>query len=186
MGKYFEITDEIMKNAIDYMPIEMKVDTAKTIAGQCVYSVPTAKQNEIGEKVLALPNLKCEDRELKLMCLLNVLLEYYLQLELKEPLDIDVFNYYAGGALLNQLERFKSNFELKNKAFDLLADYKELRKMVDMEINNLITVSNDTLGRLTATIALFTTPENLKKIAEELQKLGNEQGTKAVEQVENG
>lgn len=185
MGKYFQLTDEIMQNATAYMLIEDKAGIAKTIAKKCVMDVPTAEQNLVGEKFLALPYIKGENRELKAMCLMNILLSYYLKIDLgsveETPFDEDKYNFYAGGSILNQIERYKSNFDLKNKAFDLLADYKELRKFVDVEINNLIAVNNDPLARLTASISVFSSPENIKKTIEELQKVG-EGYTKAIKE----
>lgn len=174
MGKYFELTDEIMQDAIAYMPIEEKAALAKTIAEQCVVDIPTAEQNIQGEKFLALPCIKGEDRELKALCLMNVLLSHYLKINVKTPFNEEQYNYYAEGSILNQIERYKSNYELKNKAYDLLADFKELRKFVDVEINNLVTVNNDPLARLTASIQVFATPENIKKAVDELQKTGND------------
>jgi hypothetical protein len=171
MGKYFELTDEIMSKAVVYMPIEEKSDLAKEVAKKCVVDIPTAEQNLEGEKFLALPYIKGEDRELKSLCLMQILLSYYLELSVEMPFDEEKFNFYAGGSILNQIERYKSNFDLKNKAFDLLADYKEFRKFVDVEVNNLIAVSNDTLARLTASIQIFSTPENIKKAVQELQKV---------------
>lgn len=171
MGKYFELTDEIMSKAVAFMPIEEKAELAKEIAKKCVVDIPTAEQNLEGEKFLALPYIKGEDRELKSLCLMQILLNYYLELGVKPPFDEDKYNFYAGGSILNQIERYKSNFDLKNKAFDLLADYKEFRKFVDVEVNNLIAVNNDTLARFVASIQVFSNPENIKKGLEELQKV---------------
>lgn len=175
MGKYFELTDEIMRNANTYMPIEDKTELAKTIAEQCVIDLPTAEQNLQGEKLLALPYIKVENRELKALCLMQVLLSHYLGvLDSESTLTVEKYNFYAEGSILNQIERYKSNYDLKNKAFDLLADFKEFRKFVDIEINNLITANNDPLARFIASIQVLSTPENIKKAVEELQKSGND------------
>lgn len=174
MGKHFEITDEIMQNAIAYMPIEEKAAYAKTIAEQCVVAIPTAEQNVEGEKLFALPYIKGENRELKALCLMNVLLSHYLNIEVATPFNEEQYNYYASGSILNQIERYKSNFDLKNKAFDLLADYKEFRKFVDIEINNLIEVNNDTFARFIAAISVFSSPENITKAVEELKKVSGD------------
>ena len=171
MGKYFELTDEIMSKAVAFMPINEKAELAKEIAKTCVVVIPTAEQNLESEKFLALPYVKGEDREIKCLCLMQILLNYYLQLGVETPFDEAKYNFYAGGSILNQIERYKSNFNLKNKAFDLLADYKEFRKFVDVEVNNLIAVNNDTLARFIASIQVFSNPENIKKGLEELQKV---------------
>lgn len=174
MGKYFELTDEVMQNADVYMPLELKAKLAKDVAKECIVDMLTAEQNLEGEKFLALPYIKGEDKELKALCLMQILLNYYLKIDTKTPFDNEKYNYYAGGSILNQIERYKSNFDLKNKAFDLLADYKEFRKFVETEISNLIAVNNDALARVMAAIQVFSNPENIKKGLEELQKLGND------------
>lgn len=181
MGKYFELTDEIMLKAVSFMPIEDKTGLAKEIAKKCVVDIPTAEQNLEGEKFLALPYIKGEDRELKSLCLMQVLLNYYLDLRVEPPFNEEKYNFYAGGLILNQIERFKSNFTLKNVAFDLLADYKEFRKFVDVEINNLIAVNNDTLARFVASIQIFSNPENIKKGFEELKKISEDYSKKLQE-----
>ena len=167
------IDKDTMLKAVTYMPITEKQSIAKIIANKCVIDLPTAEQNIEGEKFLALPYIKGEDKEIKDMCLLSTLLQHYLKVEIKdnEVFDEEKFDYYASGAILNQIERFKSDFTCKDKAFDLLSDYKELRKMVDAEIENLLRVNNDTLARFMAAIQVFSTPENVEKMVKELQKL---------------
>lgn len=165
----FIISDEIMQNAKTYLPIADKQEYAETIAKKCVKDLPTADGNLQGEKLLAFPYMKGEDRRLRDMCLLTVFLGEYLHIKIDLLTEKD-YDYYLNDAVFNQIERFKSNFKLKDKAFDLLYDFKELRKMVEVEINNLISVYNDPLARFVAAIQVFSTPENVKKIVKEIQK----------------
>lgn len=175
MDKYFVLTNEIMEKAVSYMPIADKAELARTIAERCIVEIPTASQNIQGEAYLALPYIKGEDREIKALCLMQVLLSHYLKvLDVGTILTVDKYDYYARGSLANQIERYKSVPALRDKAFDLLTDYKEFRKFVDIEINNLIEVSNDALARFIAAIAVYSTPDNIKKAVEELQKVGGD------------
>lgn len=171
--EYYIVSKDTMLTAVTYMPIGLKQAIAKTIADKCVIDLPTAEQNREGEKFLALPYIKAEDKQMKDMCLLSTLLQHYLKVPLDKEKDFDeeLFDFYSAGAILNQIERFKSDFNCKDKAFDLLADFKELRKMVDNEIENLIRVNNDPLARITAAIQVFSTPENVEKMVKEIQKL---------------
>lgn len=166
----FIITDKMMQDAKTYLPIADKQAIAEMIASKCIKDLPTAENNLIGEKFLAMPYLKGEDRRLKDMCLLYTFLTQYLSLEI-DLLDEKNYDYYSNDAIYNQIERYKSDFKLKNKAFDLLYDFKELRKMVDVEIENVLRVSNDPLARLMASIQTLTTPENIKIMLEELKKV---------------
>lgn len=172
----YTITKETMRNAQSYMPLGQKESLARQIADLCVKPTKTAEQNKIGETLLALPTLQEEDSALKNMLLLNTLLGYYLDVELKETAEngeaVDPYaryDFYAGGHIMNQLERFKGDAELKNKAFDLLADYKDFKKMVETEVYNKKVRENDAMGRLTASLAVFADPETVKALAEQLR-----------------
>lgn len=178
----FILTDEMMKKAKTYMPISEKIATAKVIAKNCVGNIKVAEQNKEGNKILSLPEIKSEDLALKTILLQNVLLGYYFDIDLDPNEDsYKQYDYYAGGHLLNQLERYKSNPELKNKAFDLLTDYKEFKKLVDTEIYNCKTNENDTLGRLTASMQLLSSPKNIKELSETLKKEMDEYSVKVQE-----
>lgn len=176
--EYFKITREQIKKAKTYMPIEEKIVYSTSIANQCLKDYKTAEQNLPGEQFLALPNLKGEDLALKTILLQNLLLGFYFDIELKEldsPEKIyEQYDYYAGGSLLNQIERFKSDCELKDKVFDLIYDYKEFKKMVDIEIYNLKALNNDGIARLTSAIQIISTPENVQKLTEELKRVTDE------------
>ena len=116
-----------------------------------------------------------EDLALKLCMLQNVLLSWYFDVEMNEDeVSYEQYDYYSGGHLLNQIERFKSDKDLKNKAFDLTEDFREFRKMVDTIIYNHKMNVNDPLKRFDAMLTVFSTPENLKALMSELQKAGDE------------
>lgn len=84
------------------------------------------------------------------------------------------YDYYAEDHLLNQIERFKSDPEVKDIVFDLMSDYKDFKKLVDTEIYNAKANANDPIPRLSAAIAVLTAPETISTITEELKKIGEE------------
>ena len=169
----FKITKEMLVKAKSYMPLNEKIAYSKSVAEICLKEYKTAEENAIGEKFLAFPYLKGEDMGLKSVLLLNVLLGFYFDIDVKENNEkvYEQYDYYAGGNILNQIERFKSDYEVKDKVFDLIADYKDFKKMVDTEIYNLKTLSNDSLARLSAAMTILSSPENISKFNEELQKV---------------
>ena len=173
--EYFELTKEMMLKAKTYMPLSDKEELARKIALTCIRSMKMAEQNKPADKLISLPMMSEENCAVKAMCLMNTLLGFYFDIELQETEDpYSRYDYYAGGHLMNQLERFKGDRETKDIAFDILDDFREFKKMVDTMIFNEKSNVNDPLGRLAAAIELLSTPENIKTLVEELQKSSNE------------
>lgn len=181
--EYFEVTKDMMERAQTYMPLQTKKELAEAIARGCVRPMKRVKWNGVHVSDLpeepndpsALPDLVEEDLALKLCMLQNVLLSWYFDVEMNEDeVSYEQYDYYSGGHLLNQIERFKSDKDLKNKAFDLTEDFREFRKMVDTIIYNHKMNVNDPLKRFDAMLTVFSTPENIRAIVTELQKVGDE------------
>lgn len=175
MGKNtFKVTEEILKNASDYIPLSRKILLAKTIARFCIEKSKTAAQNEKGLEFLALPTLWVDDLETKSLYTMSVLLTEYLKIQIPEDFTDENYDQYASTHILNQLERFKSNVILKDKVFDLLNDFRDFKKLLDTEIFNEKEVRNDPIARLSAAISIVSNPENIKKMQEELERTANE------------
>lgn len=174
----FIITREMLKKANTYMPIGTKADVARTIAKNTLSEMPAAEQNKEGEKILALPYLKTESYAIKQLQLMSVLLTFYLDVELTAPFTEDDYDLYASSRLLAQLEGFKKDAEVKEIAFAILADYKELEKAVNIEIYNQRCTENDSIARFTAGMSIMADPENVKKLYDELKKAADELGEK--------
>lgn len=181
--EYFEVTKEMMERAQTYMPLQTKKELAETIARGCVRpmkrvrwdGVHVSDLSEPADDPSALPDLVEEDLALKMCMLQNVLLSWYFDVEMDEDkVSFEQYDYYSGGHLLNQIERFKSDKDLKNKAFDLTEDFREFRKMVDTIIYNQKMNVNDPLKRFDAMLTVFASPDNLKALIAELQKAGDE------------
>lgn len=181
----FVLTKEHLKNATTYMPLRTKTEIGKQIALSCLEDIDTDEQNKIGEALIALPHLKGENLAMKSILLTNTLLGFYLNIDLRtkkeDGTDADiyeVYDYCAGGHLLNQLERFKSDPEVKDIAFDLLSDFKEFKKIVDTELYNAKANANDPIPRFSAAVSVLTTPESLKSIIEEIKSLAEQREEK--------
>lgn len=171
--KNFELKKEHIERAKTYMPIQDKVNLSKKIAELCIKDAEVKEEN----KIFALPPEVVEDLGVKAVLLQNVLLNYYFDIELDEKRDgYEQYDYFNRKNLLNQIERFKAESDVKNKVYDLLADYKDFKRMVDVEIYNLKTSRNDTLIRILNGISLLAAekytddPEYFKKIIEDLSE----------------
>lgn len=174
MGKKFTITENLVRNANDYIPLERKVAMAKAIAPKCIEKSKTAEQNQKGLEFLALPTLWVDDLETKNLYTMVVLLTEYLKITVPDDFTDEIYDEYASTHILNQLERFKSNLALKDKVFDLLNDFRDFKKILDTEIFNEKEVRNDPVARLSAAISIISNSENIKKMQAELEKSASE------------
>ncbi len=188
----FVITKEMIEKANTYMPIEEKISLSKIIAEKCVDIIPQSHKNPVSDranKMLSLPLPEGELPSLKSMLTLSVLLGFYLDIDIdtenKNAMTFASYDEYANSHPLNQLDRLKSNAELRDKVYDLVADFKEFKKMVDTEIYNIRTYRNDPLVRLAATVGLYLTKENLAKLKDNLSEMTKQlQQTQAQEKTE--
>ena len=174
----FVFTEEDIKNASEYMPLASKITLSKEIASGCIVPMKTADQNIPGLDFLALPELYEEDLGRKSIMLLSTLLGWYFDIQM--PVDeegritAEIYDRFAAGAPLNQLERFKGNAVLRDKVFNIIADFKEFKKMVDTEIYNIKANNNDPVARFNAAVMIVSKPENITKLLKELQNTGAE------------
>lgn len=170
MGKKkFYVTEEMLRKANDYVPLSKKVAIAKIIAPKCIEKSKTAEQNQKGLEFLALPTLWVDDIETKNLYTMSILLSEYLNEKIPEDFTDEIYDEYASAHILNQLERFKSNVVLKDKVFDLLNDFRDFKKILDIEIFNEKEVRNDPVARLSAAISIISNPENIKKMQAEME-----------------
>ena len=174
----FIITEEMVNRAESYMPLARKVALAKTIAPDCIYTAEITTQTLEANKVLALPQICLENILTKQLYLMQIFLTEYLHIELPKGEDgkelefsTEIYDNFARNHPLNQLERLKTNPVVKDKVFDIIADYKEFKKLLDIEIYNLRLARNDAWERALAGIGVITTPDAIQKMQAELEKL---------------
>lgn len=172
---YFELNEEIMKKAITYMPLNQKVVLAETIARMCLKKIKPLEEKDSVDNFLVVPSVMGEDNYKKECMLLNTLLSHYFDIKI-EKMTAKIYDKYMGSHILNQLERYKANPTYKEKAFDILTDFKTIRKMVDTELYNYKSKENDILERFMKGVSLFSAeqmtnnPEYATKIMDELKK----------------
>ena len=86
----------------------------------------------------------------------------------------DDYDRIGGIMLLNRIDRKKREGDvLRDKAFDLLADFRDLEKMLNTEIYANLAVMNDVVARMNMAMQSAVTPENLQELtamADELEK----------------
>lgn len=168
--KEFIITEQIIQGAVTYIPLEDKVAFAQAVAESVLEPVEIMSKKVQSDEVIALPELYEENSQMKQIFLMQFFLRHYLRLDVPNEFSTSDYDKYASSHPMNQLERFKGNAEVKCKVFDLLADYKELKKHLDIAIFNLKSARNDTLERFLAGVNLLSTPENIRALTDNLRQ----------------
>ena len=172
---YFELKEEYMQKAITYMPLAQKVILAELIARKCLKPIKPLNKKDSVDGLLIVPTVFGEDNYQKECMLLNTLLSHYFDIKI-EKMDSKIYDKYMGSHILNQLERYKANPTYKEKAFDIITDFKIIKEMVRTELCNIKAKENDLLERFMKGMSIFSAermakkPEYLTKITGELQK----------------
>lgn len=182
-----QITGEDIKKANTYIPIVEKTDLVGQIAARCIASVEISiESEEDGESTFKtpMPDAYVENSLMKHLFLRGILVGRYLGLQIdgKTPETVDDYQIPANEYdmyenLTGQLERFKSKAtetEYRDKAYAILADYKDFEKRLNTEIHKLISVKSDICTRIMAMLAMQTTPEYIKAAKEEMDSLKKE------------
>ena len=167
MADEFKITKAIMEQADTYIPIAMKEMIASDVARVCVKETSTVRPNgeeeEQGDEYALAPTF-CESTSSKARVMMTILLSVYLHIWGDDtPLlcDIESYDQWARAHVLNQLERFKAG-EYREKAFDLLADYKEMEKYLNSAIYAVLREMNDPVQRTIHVLSQFASAGNVE------------------------
>ena len=182
----FLLTEEMVKNAVSYVPVEQKMQFVEDCYLACLNKVNINLDD--GEDS-ALPDMWMEDTFKKAKSLTGALMFFYFpfaeEMETEDGnqwmLTNECYDRIAGGNLINQLERFKSNNSVRDKVFDLLRDYFSLEKSLSSAVRSGLAVMNDPINRMFQKLAMDTSTEALEAqkqaladLQEQLEKLKEE------------
>lgn len=162
------LTKEIIENAKDYMPIERKHIWCRNVSTACVAAVTMKSE---GDASILLPDRYEENTMARTMAMASVLAQNYLGIYGEDAvLQAADYDEIMGSHLVNQLERMKSDKDVRDKIFNILYDLGELRKMLNTEIYSRLGHLNDTLAR--ALVALQgVNPEGMEDVANQAKEL---------------
>ena len=177
MAKF--LTEEDILKAKSYIPISDKAACARVYADKCIDKVEITIGT--GEQKDALPPLYQENPLLKSLYGMLFLLErYFGKLEPDKNGEItftrEDYDEWGEGSVFNALERMKAskNIEVRNKAFDIVADYREFYRMLGTEIASILAAKNDLLSRLTMYFTAQITPDTFKELLSSLSQVQQE------------
>lgn len=173
--EYKKLTDKIFDNARDYVPLLEKTAFVNECAGNCFDRMEVKLSS--GEHI---PYYK-ENVERRQRYLMGGFVTLYLGLKI-EPVDADKgekyllsaddYDRWAGGHIFNQIERVKAKGgSARDKAFDLVSDFRDLEKMLKTEIYGMLQAMNDPVTRFQEQAAAAMTPQALQDTADEMKEL---------------
>lgn len=174
--EFVKLSKEEVLKASDYVPTEEKKRFIDDVSTKCVKKV-TISVDEPGKYSVPMPDYYIEDQFLIYRYLMGAFAKLYLGKEF-EPVEgteflmaQDDFDRWSGGHVFNQIDRMKRDPDLKQKCFDILEDYSNLRRMLYNEIHALLGVMIDPCQRIMAMIQMQTTPEAMQEGVQQLEVL---------------
>lgn len=177
--EYFVLTEEHLRNVTTYLPITEKIEFVEEVATLC-FDTLKITVSDSDTLNAALPPMKKENTFNKSRFLMGMLIKGYLGIDF-EPVEgtkylMDAVDYdrFAGGHILNQIERFKSNAELRDTCFDILQDYRDLEKRLNTEIYGLLQCMNDPATRIIASMQALSSSDMMQKSINDIKGLQEE------------
>ena len=167
----FELTEDMMRNAKSYLSLTAKEAIVQTVLPGCVKRIfdYDYEKNEYRSAEDDLPTtmpMYGEDTAFKSRVVMGTVLHFYLGIDIGENLSIepDVYDLYAGSHIMNQIERFKANPELKSKSFDMLADIRDFEKRLNCAVYSLLQLKNDVGGRVLNALGVMMSQDALENV----------------------
>jgi hypothetical protein len=166
---------DVLSAANAYLPLMEKTQIVSHCAERCIDRVVV----NTGEKFRGdTPPMYRENGQRKRRYLMGILARAYLRLDFEGCggdrwlMSADDYDWVGGVQLINQIDRMKKQSDaLRDKAYDLLADYRDLEKMMNTEIAANLDVMNDVVARMTMSAASAMTPESMKELSEMAETL---------------
>ena len=147
MSAKITLTTELMTVARDYIPIAEKEAWVAENATKCFDKLAITADGE------AMPPMYMVNAGLKCRYLMGAFAKLYFGVDFPHDeqdewlMSESDYDDWAGSHVMNQLERWKHDNALKFKAYDLMADYKDLEKRFSTQISGLLLVQNDSVIR---------------------------------------
>lgn len=178
------ITEKIITEAINYLPLREKEKLAAEIAEK---SLELVKINvDYGGDIRPIPPMTREDTSKKSRYLMGVFAGRYLKIpfepveddETKTLPDENTYDSFASSHIFDQMEKMKRTAglppETKAKVYEIMSDFRDFEKRVNAGIYSLISMQNDVCSRLMIMMDAQTTPDALQRAEEELERVRGE------------
>lgn len=175
----FTMTKEHLMQMRDYVPLEEKMRFIKEAADGCFDRMELRISG--GAESLPMPPMYKDNTSIKSRMLMGAFSRLYLGLSYEQegenPWLMSVCDYdaLAGSHIFNQIERLKAEGgAVRDKAFDVLSDWRDLEKRFNTEVYNMMQVMNEPVSRIMMAMQMQTTPEAMQGLKEELESVKKE------------
>lgn len=168
MSDRIEITKDFLTAACDYIPLKEKEAWTQINAPKCFDKLAITADDE------AMPPMYSVNTGLKSRYLMGAFVKYYLQTEYEAEASDEAlmteaeYDRWAGSHVWNQIERWKRDFDVRDKCFDIITDYKDLEKRFGAQLISLLNVQNDAVIRQSEmmTASMKDLPQLLEQLKE--------------------
>lgn len=173
--EYYTISAEDLKNKVNtYIELAAKTEWVSLVSDSCMDKVALSFDGE------SMPNMYMENADRKSRFLLGFFLRLYLHYnwehsEGEDQIDewlvpYDEYDKWMRGHLFAQIEKFKSDKDVKDICFNLLAEYKDVERRLNNEIYGKLQVKNDPVTRQIMHQQMNMTPEAIEQLFDGLKE----------------
>lgn len=172
--EYYTITADDLKNKVNtYVELLAKTEWVSIVSDSCLDRVELSFMDE------AIPIMYMENADRKGRFLLGFFLRLYLNWNWEHEAEetdadewlvpYDIYDKWMRGHIFAQIEKFKSDKEVKDICFNLLAEYKDVERRLNNEIYGKLQVKNDPVTRQIMQQQMSVTPEAIEKLFDGLK-----------------
>ena len=168
----YDLTEDDIAKAASYVPTVMKMAFVTYVRERCLDTLDISSSNANGETSY-LPSRYKVNTDKKSRYLMAALVGMYLGKDYEREDEEDAwlmsvreYDMYAGGHIFEALNRMKNNSKVRDKCYNILSDYSELKYRVDTDIKSLLDAMNDDTSRLLAYINYTSSPESTREALE--------------------
>lgn len=171
---WHSIDEESIKQVTTYIPLAAKTEWVRLIADECMDKVMLSFNGE------SMPLMFMENADKKSRFLLGFFLRLYLNWnweheEGESPVDewlvpYDVYDQWMRGHIFAQIEKLKSNKDVKDICFNLLSEYKDVERRLNNEIYGKLQIKNDPVSRQIMQQQANMTPEAIEQLFDGLKE----------------
>lgn len=164
-----------IEKARDYVPMGDKAAFVEYAAGRCIDKIAVTVEGD--RNAPEVPGMYKISRERQERYLMGAFVKLYLGKKYESVegdkwlMARDDFDRWCGGHVFAALEQAKRSAQTRDKAFDILADYRALKGLLMEETEGMLAVMNDPATRILAALSAPPDPEALKASMEELEAL---------------
>jgi hypothetical protein len=174
-----KLTKENLLSMRDYVPLAEKMRFVAEAADGCFDRMELKISG--GAESMPMPPMYRDNTSIKSRMLMGAFVKLYLEAgfetEGENPWLMSVADYdrFCGSHIFNQIERMKAEGgEVRDKAFDVLSDWRDLEKRFNTEVYNMMQVMNEPVSRIMMAMQMQTTPEAMQGLKEELESVKKE------------